>query len=191
MTPTMRNLSLITTGGTIEKTYDELTGRLENRRSIVGRMLRRLRLEDTQIHTIELLSKDSLDMTEDDRTRIVEAVKGAIGSNSPSLRDGAEGRAAASQPGACAGVVILHGTDTLCTTGDQLTAAFPNPPLPIVLTGAMRPFEMSRSDALQNLTEAIFATSVLEPGVYVVAHGRALKFPGVTKDRDRGTFVKA
>mgnify|MGYP000399706050 CR=1 FL=1 len=35
----MHNVTLITTGGTIEKTYDEATGRLENRRSIVRRML--------------------------------------------------------------------------------------------------------------------------------------------------------
>jgi L-asparaginase len=169
----MRHLTLITTGGTIEKTYDETTGRLENRRSIVGRMLRRLRLEDTQIDTVELLSKDSLDMTDADRQRIVDAVREA-GSKR-----------------ACAGLVILHGTDTLCTTGDRLAAALPSPHAPIVLTGAMRPFEMTRSDALQNLTEAIFATSVLQPGVYVVDHGRSLQFPGVTKDRDRGTYIKA
>ena len=61
--------------------------------------------------------------------------------------------------------------------------------IPVVLTGAMRPFEMKRSDALQNLTEALFATGVLGPGVYVVAHGRALPFPGVRKDKDSGTFV--
>jgi hypothetical protein len=48
---------------------------------------------------------------------------------------------------------------------------------------------MTRTDALQNLTEAIFATGSLEPGVYCVTHGRALRFPGVTKDRDRATFV--
>jgi L-asparaginase len=185
----MRSLTLITTGGTIEKTYDELTGRLENRQSIVGRMLRRLRLEDTKINTVELLSKDSLDMTEDDRKRIVEAVESAIGSHAFSLRDAAAG--SKSHPHTCTGVVILHGTDTLCMTGDRLAGAIPIPPVPIVLTGAMRPFEMSRSDALQNLTEAVFAASTLDPGVYVVAHGRSLRFPGVTKDRDRGTFVKA
>ena len=55
----------------------------------------------------------------------------------------------------------------------------------------MRPFEMQRSDALQNLTEALFAARALEPGVYCVAHGRGLRFPGVTKDRRRGTFVPA
>ncbi len=171
----MRHLTLITTGGTIEKTYDERTARLENRRSIVHRMLRRLRLEGAAVSTMELMSKDSLDLTDADRDRIVEAVRAA-----------GAGRSDGARPG---GVVILHGTDTLTVTGERLHAEFPTPAAPIVLTGAMRPFEMTRSDALQNLTEACFAAGVLPPGVYCVAHGRALRFPGVRKDRERGTFV--
>jgi L-asparaginase len=163
----MRHVTLITTGGTIEKTYDEHTGELVNRGTIVKRMLGRLRLEDASISIVDLMRKDSLHMTDDDRARVVETVKGVTGSD---------------------GVVILHGTDTLTITGERLHAEIPSPRTPIILTGAMRPFEMKRSDALQNLTESIFATGVLEPGVYCVAHGRALKFPGVVKDRESGTF---
>lgn len=169
----MRRVTLITTGGTIEKTYDEQTGSLDNRRSIVRRMLRRLRLEDTQVNVIELMSKDSLVLTDDDRRRIAEVVRAAAAIE-------------------LSGIVILHGTDTLAVTGERLLQELAPAGLtiPIVLTGAMRPFEMVRSDALQNLTEAIFAAGVLPPGVYAVAHGRALAFPGVRKDRDRGTFVR-
>lgn len=171
----MRSITLITTGGTIEKTYDESTGALENRRSIVDRMLKRLRLTDTLINTVQLMSKDSLELTDTDRRRIVEAVRVA--------------GAGTDMPTDTAGVVILHGTDTLALTGAALHEAIDTPRVPIVLTGAMRPFEMVRSDALQNLTEAVFATGVLDPGVWCVAHGRALKFPAVRKDRERGTFV--
>lgn len=170
----MRSITLITTGGTIEKTYDEQTGSLDNRRSIVRRMLRRIRLEDTSVSIIELMSKDSLLMTDEDRTRISGAVVAAGATTSGAL---------------CAGVVILHGTDTLCVTGELLHATL-RPVVPVVLTGAMRPFEMTRTDALQNLTEAIFSTGVLAPGVYAAAHGRAIAFPGVIKDRERGTFVR-
>ncbi|MCC6322311.1 MAG: asparaginase [Phycisphaerales bacterium] len=173
----MRHITLITTGGTIEKTYDEMTGELANRRSVVRRMLRRLRLEDTTVSTIELLSKDSLHMTEDDRTAIVEACR-AAGAERPQNSGGG------------AGIVVLHGTDTLALTGERLHKELRSPTVPLVLTGAMRPFEMARSDALQNLTEAIFATGIQPPGVYVAAHGRVLKFPGVQKDRERGTFVR-
>ena len=174
----MRRVALVTTGGTIEKTYDERTGELANRRSIVQRMLSELRLEGTEVTVHELLSKDSLEMTEDDRARIVAAVCDA-------------GAGEATATGDCVGVVVLHGTDTLAETGDRLAAGIPRPRVPVVLTGAMRPFEMKSSDALQNLTEAIFATGVLPPGVYCVAHGRVLAFPGVRKDVARGTFVKA
>ena len=55
----------------------------------------------------------------------------------------------------------------------------------------MRPYELRNTDALQNLTEALFAVGVLPPGVYCVAHGRVLPFPGVRKDVDRGTFIRA
>jgi L-asparaginase len=172
----MRHVTLITTGGTIEKTYNEHSGSLENRRSIVRLMLGRLRLEETAISVIELMSKDSLHMTEPDRDRIVEAVRASGGAPDAATE--------------CSGIVVLHGTDTLAQTGERLLKAYPLPRVPIVLTGAMRPYEMKRSDSLQNLTEAIFATGVMAPGVYAVAHGRALKFPGVDKDRTRGTFYK-
>ena len=74
----MRNVTLITTGGTIEKTYDEQSGQLDNRRSIVRRMLRRLRLEDTTVRIIELMSKDSLVMTDADRRQILQVVHATV-----------------------------------------------------------------------------------------------------------------
>ncbi|MEL7472553.1 MAG: asparaginase [Planctomycetota bacterium] len=172
----MRRVTLITTGGTIEKTYDEGTGALQNTRSIVHRMLRRLRLTDTDVNVIELMHKDSSLMTDEDRRRVAEAVHAVGGSTDLETET--------------TGIVILHGTDTLEQTGRWLHAFTDQPRVPIVLTGAMRPYEMVRTDALQNLTEAIFATGLLEPGVYCVAHGRALPFPGVTKDRARSTFVE-
>lgn len=169
----MRRIILVTTGGTIEKTYDETTGELANRHSIVRRMLSRLRLEQTEVSILEVMHKDSLNLTPFDRAKIVDVV-----------------RTFGSEEGETHGIVILHGTDTLEVTGEALLQSIPEPRIPIVLTGALRPYEMKKSDALQNLTEAIFAAGVLRPGVYCVAHGRALAFPGVVKDRIRGTFVK-
>ncbi len=169
----MRHVTIITTGGTIEKTYDERSGALENRGTIVTRMLGRLRLEGVSIRVDELLSKDSLLMTDADRDAIVAGVREALAHKD------------------CSGVVVLHGTDTLAQTGEAIHAALAGAlAAPVVLTGAMRPFEMKRSDALQNLTEAVFAAGVLPPGVYCVAHGRALAFPGVVKDKATGTFVE-
>lgn len=168
----MRQITVITTGGTLEKVYDDATGTLVNRHSNVAHMLSGLRLEETRLCIHELMNKDSLHMTDEDRTLIVETVRGVL-----------------AEPGV-EGVLILHGTDTMCVTGEKLCADLPGLRVPIVLTGAMRPFELKESDALQNLTEAIFAIGLVEPGVYIVAHGRALRFPGVQKDRTLGTFVK-
>lgn len=185
----MRRVTLVTTGGTIEKTYDEDSGELTNRRSLVQRMLEELRLEETEVAVLELMSKDSLDMTEDDRQRVVQAVRlaSATGAGEPGETKSGETKSGETK---CAGIVVLHGTDTLAATGELLHREIPSPRVPVVLTGAWRPFEMKRSDALQNLTEAIFATGVLPPGVYCVAHGRVLPFPGVVKDRPRGTFSR-
>jgi L-asparaginase len=169
----MRTIQILTTGGTIEKTYDETTGALENRGSVLSRMLAELRLDGADLRVRPLLSKDSLHMTDGDREGVVSAVREALSSSEP-----------------CEGVVILHGTDTLTQTGEALMTGLGVPRAPVVLTGAMRPFEMKQSDALQNLTEAVFAAGVLAPGVYWVGHGKALAFPGVRKDRARGTFVK-
>jgi len=167
----MRHVELITTGGTIEKTYDEVAQQLSNRGSIVQRMLTRLRLTDTRVHIRELMSKDSLELTDADRRLIIEATKAAM-----TLSDG---------------VVILHGTDTLSVTGEALHAQLGSAlTVPVVLTGAMRPFEMKRSDALQNLTESLLATELASPGVYVACHGRVLRFPGVVKDVTKGTFIQ-
>lgn len=173
----MGRIVLVTTGGTIEKTFDERTGELANRRSIVHRMLSELRLEGVEVEVVELMSKDSLEMTGDDRAAITAAVRTAF--------EPVEGQ----RP--VAGVVVLHGTDTLAETGERLLRELSAPPVAVVLTGAMRPFEMKRSDALQNLTEALFAAQALPGGVYCVAHGRALAFPGVVKDRERGTFTRS
>lgn len=167
----MRQIELISTGGTIEKTYNEATGELANHRSVVEKMLRRLKLLDTEVHHRALMHKDSLLMTDDDRRLIVKAVSAAV-----ELSDAA---------------IVLHGTDTLCLTGETLHRELPRLTKPVILTGAMRPYEMTRSDALQNLTEALLASSLLPAGVYAVAHGRALKFPGVVKDRELGSFRRA
>ena len=166
----MHDIELITTGGTIEKTYDEADQSLRNSGTIVHRMLRRLQLPDVRVHVRELFHKDSTELTDGDREQIV--------------------RTAAAAGGLTSSVVVLHGTDTLALTGRLLhERRDPSSAARVVLTGAMRPFEMKRSDALQNLTEAIFASTVLTPGVYCVFHGRALRFPNVEKDRDRLTFV--
>ena len=86
------------------------------------------------------------------------------------------------------GFIILHGTDTLSKTGELLHEELGELPIPVVMTGAMRPYEFRDTDALQNVTEALLAARLVAPGVYVVMHNRVLPFPGVYKDRSTLTF---
>jgi L-asparaginase len=163
-------LTILTTGGTIDKTYDELQGSLRNVSSILDVILAELRTPDLFIRHVDVMHKDSLDMTEEDRKVIAKAVRDAV-KNSDA-------------------VIILHGTDTLEETGDLLCREIGDLEVPVILTGAMRPYEFRDTDAVQNVTEALLASRLLEGGVYVVMHNRVLRFPGVTKDRQALTFVQ-
>ncbi len=167
---TKRRIALISTGGTIEKTYDELSGVLANQVSVLDVMLASLELRGVEVHRVHLMNKDSLEMSADEHTLIAET--------------------AAKLAREYAGVVVVHGTDRLALSGDRVVELVGTPASPIVFTGAMRPYELRATDALQNLTEALLAVQILPPGVYVAMHNHVLQFPGVTKDRTAGTFVK-
>jgi L-asparaginase len=167
---TKRRIALISTGGTIEKTYDELSGVLANQVSVLDIMLASLELRGVEVDRVHLMNKDSLEMTADDHTLIAETA-------AKLARDHA-------------GVVVVHGTDRLAASGERVVELAGTPASPIVFTGAMRPYELRATDALQNLTEALLAVQILPAGVYVAMHNQVLQFPGVTKDRTAGTFVK-
>jgi L-asparaginase len=164
-----KRIAVISTGGTIEKTYDELAGVLENAVSVLDVMLATLQLRGVVVSRVPLMNKDSLEMTAADHTLIAQT--------------------AGSMAAAHDGVVVVHGTDRLAETGERMVELLGTPPVPIVLTGAMRPWELRTTDALQNLTEALLAVQLVAPGVYAAMHNRVLRFPGVVKDKIHGTFI--
>ncbi|HJK92646.1 MAG TPA: asparaginase domain-containing protein [Polyangiaceae bacterium LLY-WYZ-15_(1-7)] len=166
-----KRVALISTGGTIEKTYDEMEGVLRNEVSNLDVMLAGLELEGVVLTRVPLMNKDSLEMEPEDHALIAQTA-GVMAEQHD-------------------GVVIVHGTDRLAVTGETLVGTLGTPRVPIVLTGAMRPYQLRNTDAVQNLTEALLAVQLAEPGVYVAMHGRLLRFPGVVKDRARGTFARA
>jgi len=165
----VRTVHVITTGGTIEKIYSETKGSVENLDNKVDRYLNRLRLPDTHVDIVHLMNKDSLEMSDADRQFICAAVQAKLSTRSP--------------------IVITHGTDTMVETGLYLKREIANPEVPIVLTGSMTPLGFEESDALQNLTEALFATRLLEPGVWIVMHNQVFPIDGVRKDRELARFV--
>ncbi|MGB0715124.1 MAG: asparaginase domain-containing protein [Phycisphaerae bacterium] len=164
------NVRIITTGGTIAKTYNEVDGSLRPQSPVIEGILGQLRLPDLEVNYQHLLAKDSLDLNESDRTMILLAVKSAVEE--------------------CDAAILIHGTDTLETTGDMLFREIGTPKVPVILTGAMRPYEFRDSDAMQNVIEALLACRLVQPGIHAVMHNRVLRFPGVVKDRQSMHFVK-
>ena len=168
--PARQRVAIISTGGTIEKTYSEMAQMLHNEYSVLDVMLASLVLDGVDIVRVPLMNKDSLDMDEADHLLIA--------------------RTAEAMAEAHDGVIIVHGTDRLAVTGERIHNEVGSKlKVPIVLTGAMRPYELRNTDAMQNIVESLLAVQILEPGVYCVMHNQVLKFPGVRKDRQRRRFV--
>jgi L-asparaginase len=168
---TPKRVALISTGGTIEKTYDALEGVLANQVNVLDVLLAQIVMGGVELVRVPLMNKDSTEMTAADHTLIAKT--------------------AAAMGEVYDGVIIVHGTDRLATTGERIHALFPDLAVPVALTGAMRPYELRHSDAVQNVTEALLAVQLMPAGVYVVMQNRVLQFPGVVKDRARGIFVRA
>jgi len=156
-------IRLFITGGTFDKDYDEIHGRLHFQDTHIHEMLRlgRCRL-DVAVRTLMMV--DSLDMSEDDRRLILENCRGA-----------AEER-----------IVVTHGTDTMPDTARVLGQA--GLPKTIVLTGAMVPYAFGSSDGLFNLGSALSFVQSLPHGVYVAMNGRCFGWDNVGKNKALGVF---
>lgn len=157
-------IRILVTGGTFDKEYDELTGRLFFKDTHLDEMLRRGRcLLDVVAETVMMV--DSLDMDDAARAAVVARA-----------RDCGE-----------ANVVITHGTDTMVHTARALAAA-DLPGKTIVLTGAMIPYAFGSSDGLFNLGSALSFVQVLPPGVYVAMNGQHFRWDCVRKNTANGCF---
>ena len=158
-------IRIVVTGGTFDKTYDEINGRLSFGATHLPEMLRlgRSRVETT-VETLMMI--DSLDMTDADRARIVAACAAAP-----------EGR-----------IVITHGTDTMVETARAVAQGVTGKT--IVLTGAMVPYAFGSSDGLFNLGSALSFAEVLPPGVYIAMNGQHFPWNCVRKNRETGVFER-
>src|SRR5437762_14210683 len=156
-------IRILVTGGTFDKEYDELTGKLYFKDTHVAEMLRlgRSRVEVT-IRTVMMI--DSLEMTDADRALIVQNC-----AQSPEDR-----------------IVITHGTDTMTETAAAIARSVSGKT--IVLSGAMIPYAFGSSDGLFNLGSALSFAQVLPPGVYIAINGRCFVWDRVKKNRETGVF---
>ena len=158
-------IRILVTGGTFDKEYDEIHGRLFFKDTHVGEMLR-LGRSRVEVSVRTLMMIDSLDMSEADRQAIVA-----------NCRQCDEPR-----------IVVTHGTDTMVITARALADA--NLAKTIVLTGAMIPYAFGSSDGLFNLGSALSFAQVLPPGIYVAMNGQHFRWNEVRKNRDHGVFER-
>jgi len=151
------------TGGTFDKSYDEIGGRLHFKDTHIQEMLRLGRCRvPVEVRTLMMI--DSLEMTDADRELILQNCRSAV-----------EER-----------IVITHGTDTMTETARVLGEA--RLPKTIVLTGAMVPYAFGSSDGLFNLGSALSFVQALARGVYVAMNGRCFAWDDVVKNRELGVF---
>ena len=139
-------LEIFTTGGTIDKVYFDSKSTFEIGEPQIVEVLREANLTvDYQVTA--LMRKDSLNLTDEDRVIIRQAV----------------------QNSRAAHIVITHGTDTMIDTARALTGIADKT---IVLTGAMQPARFRLTDAVFNIASAMMATQILPAGVYIAMNGR-------------------
>ena len=156
-------IRIFVTGGTFDKTYDEIKGRLSFAETHLPEMLRLGRSRvDVAVRTLMMI--DSLEMTDTDRELIVRTCQQCDES--------------------C--IVITHGTDTMVETAAALARGVPGKT--VVLTGAMIPYAFGSSDGLFNLGSALSLVQVLQPGIYIAMNGRHFQWNEVRKNRETGVF---
>jgi L-asparaginase len=156
-------IRIFVTGGTFDKTYDEIEGTLAFGDTHLPEMLRLGRCHlDVSVRTLMMI--DSLAMTDDDRAIVVH-----------NCRSCEESR-----------IVVTHGTDTMVETAAALAAGVSGKT--IVLTGAMVPYAFGSSDGLFNLGSALSFAQTLPPGVYIAMNGRHFAWDRVRKNREAGIF---
>lgn len=154
---------ILTTGGTIDKLYFDALSTYQIGESVVARLLQTARVT-MPFRIVELMRKDSLELTDADRATIAAAVAKA-----PERH-----------------IVITHGTDTMTDTARALGAIADKT---IVLVGALAPARFAESDATFNLGMAFAAAQVAPPGVWIAMNGTLFRGDRVRKDRSANAFV--
>ena len=158
-------VKIFITGGTFDKEYDEITGKLFFKDTHMREMLELGRSKlDVNIRTLMMI--DSLDMSAEDRQLIVENCRKADEDQ----------------------IIITHGTDTMTETGKVLAEG--KLKKTIVITGAMIPYKFGSSDGLFNLGSALGFVQSLLHGVYVAMNGRCFDYDKVRKNKETGVFEK-
>ena len=157
------SIQIFITGGTFDKEYNEISGKLYFKKTHLKEMLVMGRSQlDVKIKTLMMI--DSLDMIKDDRTKILNSCTDCKIDQ----------------------IVITHGTDTMVESATYVANARLNKT--IVFTGAMIPIDFGSSDGLFNLGSAMGFVQSLSSGVYIAMNGRYFECDKVQKNIKTGIF---
>jgi len=156
-------IQILATGGTFEKEYNEITGKLFFTDTHLTEMLKmgRSRID---VDIKKLMLKDSFNLSDKDRKLIVQSCI-----NSTSDR-----------------ILITHGTDTMVQTATEIAKKVKNKT--IILTGAMIPYKFGGSDGLFNLGSSLAFLQALPKGVYISMNGQYFQWNNVIKNTELGRF---
>jgi L-asparaginase len=161
----MQHLTIVTTGGTIDKIYFDAKSDYQIGAPQIGDILTQLGVAFA-FDIVPLLRKDSLDMDEADRRLVRDTI--------------------AAQPHRH--ILVTHGTDSMVETARLLQGIEDKV---IVLTGALNPARFQGSDAVFNIGCAVGAVQTLPDGVWIAMNGRVWNPQQVRKNRDANRFEQA
>lgn len=159
------SIKIFVTGGTFDKEYNEITGKLFFKNTHLSEMLELGRC-NLPVNIQTLMMIDSLEMSDSDREIILENCKKTSEDK----------------------IVITHGTDTMVKTATMLAQHIKDKT--IVLTGAMIPYKFGSSDGLFNLGSSLAFVQTLPFGVYISMNGQCFTWDTVHKNKETGKFEK-
>jgi len=158
---------IVNTGGTLNKKYNKISGKLYVPKDNTAIEKIMSLYKDIKYTIKGIIYKDSLDILDTDREILVQTV----------LKSNADK------------ILIIHGTDTIDKTANFLDKKIKNKL--IILTGAMKPFEIDNTEAIINIAMSYgFMQSSLENGIYICMSGMVEHFKNITKNKQKGVFEK-
>lgn len=160
-------ITVINTGGTFNKRYNPIIGELEVPKDSLALDEIISYCYNIDFDVLNIISKDSLEMSDVDRELIVKTIKNIKNEN----------------------IIIVHGTDTIDLTAKYLDEKIKDKT--IILTGAMLPISINKVEATLNFSQAIgFFNSNCENGIYISMHGSVKNYKKLIKNRELGKFLE-
>ena len=158
----MDDLTIVTTGGTIDKIYFDDKSTYQVGAPQIGQILEAIGVAFS-FEVVSVLRKDSLHIDAEDRALVRSAIERQQSRH----------------------ILVTHGTDTMVETGLALAGI---PGKTIVLTGALNPARFQGSDAVFNIGTAVGAVQSLPDGVYIAMNGRVWQPERVRKNVEANRF---